>query len=158
MLEVILLFVLCLLITLGLFEFAYWLWMYSIVGNTARRGARYAIAHGADSASPANIGKIREVAREAFTARVPDSIPEDLAVHASWKPDNEPFSKVQVRAEYKFQSLTSRLIFAEMKIRLGVTSPAMVIVPQSSVASKPARRAARERGVFTGGATTSRIR
>ena len=127
MLEVTLLFVLSLLITLVLFEFARWLWVYCAMGSAARRGAGYAKVHGADSASPADRGKIQEVARKSFTTRVTGSIPKDLVVRTSWKPDNQPFSKVQVQAEYDFQCIAARLILSQATIPLVRTSPVMVI-------------------------------
>ena len=61
------------LVTIVLFEFGRWLWVYCAMGSAARQGASYATAHGVDSASPADKGKIQEVAREAFY--VPGLIP-----------------------------------------------------------------------------------
>ena len=139
MLEVTLLFVLCLLITLGLFEFARWLWVYYAMGSAARQGASYATAHGAGSARPADKGKIQAVAREAFY--VPGLIPQDLVVHTSWKPDNEIFSKVQVRTAYNFEFMTPRLLFPQQTIALVRASPVMVINPRPAKAQSTKNRA-----------------
>ena len=56
MLEVALLFVACFLITIVLFEFGRWLWVYCAMGSAARQGASYATAHGVDNESPKPTG------------------------------------------------------------------------------------------------------
>jgi len=81
------------------------LWNYVAVNEAARVGARYAIVHGASSASPVGPDDYAAITQD-IQGSVDGLVATNLTVTATWNPDNNPGSSVTVRVSYPVQPLT----------------------------------------------------
>jgi Flp pilus assembly protein TadG len=77
------------------------IYSYSFVCTAARDAARYAIVHGASSLAPATQADLTTLVQsEAQGIQA-----NQLSVAASWTPDNNPGSVVEVTVTYDFKPL-----------------------------------------------------
>jgi Flp pilus assembly protein TadG len=104
MAEFILIFLLFFVLSLLLVELGRAFWVYRRLTHAARQAARYAGLHSAASRNPASEDRITEVVKK-YTVGL-DEV--KLVVRASWDPDNEPYSNVQIQARYNLDLLTMR--------------------------------------------------
>lgn len=85
----------------GIVEFARLGFAYNEVSYAAQSAARYAAVRGASSGHPASASEVQEVA-ESFMAGLDNS---NVTVAATWTPDNNPGSTVQVVVHYTFATI-----------------------------------------------------
>lgn len=94
MVEGSLVYVLFFVILLGIFEWGRVVWVYNMLSNASREGARYAIAHGVEAASPATKDSITTIVKNQMIGMDPTAVSVDV----TWNPDNKPRSTVAVTA------------------------------------------------------------
>ncbi len=83
----------------GILDFGRALYTYHFVSNAAREGTRYAIVRGSTSPSPASQTDVRN-----YLNNVPLGISASaMTVTATWTPDNNPGSTVEVTVHYNFK-------------------------------------------------------
>ncbi len=104
MVQLILIFLLFFVLSLLLVELGRAFWVYRKLTHAARQAALYAGLHSAASRNPASEDRIIEVVKK-YTVGLDEL---KLVVRASWDPDNEPYSKVQIQARYNLDLLTMR--------------------------------------------------
>ncbi len=84
---------------LGMTEFASAMYAYDFVSYAASETARYAAVRGSSSSSPAT-----ESTLESYLSGLATGLnPNDLSMTATWSPNNNPGSVVQVSVTYDFQ-------------------------------------------------------
>ena len=113
MVEFALSFVLFLTVSMGLFEMARAMWIYTTLSHAARQGARFAIVGGANSPTPASDADILAVVQKHAIGLVSS----DVAVEVEWQDaakDGGQF--VRVRALYPFRFLTGPVFIANQGV------------------------------------------
>jgi Flp pilus assembly protein TadG len=83
----------------GIVEFGRAHWTYDTLAHAAREGARFAMVHGSESRHPATLSQVEDMVRTRATGLT------GLTVAATWDPDNDPGSVVQVRVDLPFNPL-----------------------------------------------------
>jgi Flp pilus assembly protein TadG len=78
----------------GVIQFGLLLYSYDTICNAAREGARYGMAHGSKSSSPATSGTIQSIVQGQAIGL------GTLTVSTTWTPDNHPGSVVRVQVTY----------------------------------------------------------
>ncbi len=116
MVEFSLFFLLFLMLSLGIMEFARALWTYTTLAHAARQGARYAMVHG--ESNPVSNTQIRDV----VVANAVGLVDSDLSVTPVWSPDNKSGSVVEVQVRYPFRFVTAPIILSNNDLQLGSTS------------------------------------
>jgi Flp pilus assembly protein TadG len=90
-----------LLLTVGIIDVGRMMWMASTLDHAAREGARYATAHGAQSAVPTSTAEV-----QAFVLnRAIGANPANLSVSVNWSPNSNPGGTVTVTVGYQYNSL-----------------------------------------------------
>ncbi|HVA82515.1 MAG TPA: TadE family protein, partial [Candidatus Binataceae bacterium] len=84
---------------LGMVEFSTAMYAYDFVSYAASETARYAMVHGSTSLLPAQQSDLQVYVQGLATGL----IPSNLSATATWTPNNQPGSIVQVTVQYKFQ-------------------------------------------------------
>ena len=83
----------------GMIEFSGAMYAYDFVSYAASEAARYAMVHGSTSESPAQLSDI-----QSYVAGLASGLnTANLTVNATWTPNNQPGSMVQVTVQYNFQ-------------------------------------------------------
>ena len=85
----------------GIMDFGRGIWAYNVLAHSSHEGVRYAIVHGAESATPATAADIQTFVRSRATFLDPSSV----QVNVTWAPDNSPRSLVEVETRHTFQPL-----------------------------------------------------
>ena len=93
------------LLTLGLLDMGRGLFAYHLLTHAAREGARYAIVHGNRSDDPATTAIISNLVKN----RAPSL--SGVTVSATWTPNNNQASIVEVTAQYTFDPIMPVLNF-----------------------------------------------
>ena len=119
MVEFALSFVLFLTVSLGLFEMARAMWIYTTLSHAARQGARFAIVGGANSPTPASDADILAVVRKHAIGLVSSDVSADVVWQDPASRDGGQF--VRVRARYPFRFLTGPVFIAN-QVNLGSVS------------------------------------
>lgn len=89
------------LLTVGIIDVGRMMWMASTLDHAAREGARYATAHGAQSAVPTSTAEV-----QAFVLnRAIGANPANLSVSVNWSPNSNPGGTVTVTVGYQYNSL-----------------------------------------------------
>ncbi len=89
------------LLTVGIIDVGRMMWMASTLEHVAREGARYATAHGAQSALPTSTAEV-----QAFVVdRAIGINPANLSVSVEWSPNSNPGSVVTITVGYQYNSL-----------------------------------------------------
>ena len=116
MVEFSLFFLLFLMLSLGIMEFARALWTYTTLAHAARQGARYAMVHG--ESNPVSNTQIRDV----VVANAVGLVDSDLSVTPVWSPNNKSGSVVEVQVRYPFRFVTAPIVLSKNDLQLGSTS------------------------------------
>lgn len=89
------------LLTVGIIDVGRMMWMASTLDHAAREGARYATAHGAQSAVPTSTAEV-----QAFVLnRAIGANPANLSVSVNWSPNSNPGGTVTITLGYQYNSL-----------------------------------------------------
>ncbi len=83
----------------GIMDLGRMVFSYNLVAHGAREGVRYAIVHGNNSASPANVITIGDYLR----GQTPGLDRNGTTVAVTWTPNNSPGSTVSVTVSYSFR-------------------------------------------------------
>jgi Flp pilus assembly protein TadG len=94
-------FTVFLMLVFGVIDFGRFVFAYNFVSFGAREGARYAIAHGSSSKSPATSDTISA----AVTKQAVGLNSSDITTTTTWSPDNNAGSTVTVKVRYAFSAL-----------------------------------------------------
>lgn len=92
---------------------------YNFLSNVARDAARYAMVHGAKSASPASSDDIQTFVR----SRMLGLNSAEVTVLTNWSPNNNPGSAVRVQVNYTLHPL-----FPLADVSLPLTSSAQMVI------------------------------
>lgn len=93
--------ILFLTLLFGVIEFGYAFYCYDQMSEAAKIATRYAIVHGATSASPADAAAVQNF----VLSNISGVDPSNVVVTTSWSPDNNPGSTVNVTVQYTFNFL-----------------------------------------------------
>ena len=120
MVEIALSLLIMLLLTIGLFEMARGMWVYTTLSHAARQGARFAMVRGNASASPATIASIEQRVKSQAIGLDPNNI----SVAVTWEDSGtmQGGDFVQIRATYPLTMITGSAFFGHSVLNLGSTS------------------------------------
>jgi Flp pilus assembly protein TadG len=116
MVEFALFFILFLMLTFGVLEFARALWTYTTLAHAARQGARYAMVHG--RSNPVSDSDIRSF----IVANAVGLADSSLEVNIAWLPDNRSGNTVEVEIRYPFRFVTTPLLLSNNSLEIASTS------------------------------------
>ena len=109
MVEFALSFLLFLIVSMGLFEMARAMWIYTTLSHAARQGARFAMVRGASAPTPATDAAILAVVQRHAIGLVSS----DVAIDVVWEnPAMAGGEFVRVRARYPFRFLAGPILVA----------------------------------------------
>ncbi len=94
MVEQALVFLVLMLVVFGVIEFGGLVFVHNTISAASREGVRYAIVHGANSASPATSSSVSTHVKNWS----PGLDPSALTVTTTWSPNKKPGSTVKVQA------------------------------------------------------------
>ena len=111
-------FLLFIAMSIGLFEMARAMWVWTTLSHAARQGARFAMVHGNNS--PVTDSTIEQAVKDQAIGLVKN----DITVTVTWEDaaDKDPGDFVEVRAMYPFGFVTGSAIISNASIQLGSTS------------------------------------
>ena len=110
-------FLLFIVLSIGLFEMAGAMWVWTTLSHAARQGARFAMVHGNNS--PVTDSAIEQVVTDQAIGLVKNNI----TVTVTWEDAaKDPGDFVEVRAMYPFGFVTGSAIISNASIQLGSTS------------------------------------
>jgi hypothetical protein len=121
-----------LLVTFLIFEFCMWVYTYSVLGNAAREGVRYAIVHGSDSGSCSGPGAGCGDSSGSSVVAVVNGYAEvsfhdtrGMHVTASWPDGNaKPNSRILVTVNYPY------IAYFDLP---GIVSPTMTVTAEGRI-------------------------
>ena len=120
--EFALFFMLFLLLTVGLMEFARGVWTYTTVSHAARAGARYAVVHG--GSNPVGDGDTSIV--DYVKQNAVGLSASDVTVAATYDTTNEKGNIVQVKVSYPFR-FAAGLLVSQSTIQMGSTTRMVIM-------------------------------
>jgi len=106
-------FTVFMMIIFGVIDFGRLVFAYNFTAYAAREGARYAMAHGNTSKSPATSNSVRTVATNQAIGLDASAI----TVTTTWSPDENPGSTVQVKVQYAFTAIVPYLAASSMNVQ-----------------------------------------
>ena len=114
-------FLLFIVLSIGLFEMARAMWVWTTLSHAARAGARYAMVHG--NSSPVTDSAIEQVVTDQAIGLVKNNI----TVTVTWEDAaKDPGDFVEVRAMYPFGFVTGSAIISNSSMQLGSTARMIV--------------------------------
>ena len=110
-------FLLFIVLSLGLFEMARAMWVWTTLSHAARQGARFAMVHG-------NNSPVTDSAIEQFvTDQAIGLVKNNITVTVTWEDAaKDPGDFVEVRAMYPFGFVTGSAIISNASMQLGSTA------------------------------------
>jgi Flp pilus assembly protein TadG len=111
-------FLLFIILSIGLFEMAAAMWVWTTLSHAARQGARFAMVHGNNN--PVTDSTIEQLVKDHAIGLLPN----DITVTVTWEDatDKDPGDFVAVGAMYPFGFVTGSAFLSNGSIQLGSTS------------------------------------
>ncbi len=122
--EIALCFLIFIVLSIGLFEMARGVWIWTTLSHAVRQGSRFAMVRGADATynSPTDVATITQVVRNQAIGLSPS----DLTVNVTWETGAQAGGQfVEVQALYPFNFVTGYVLFGG-PMNLGAKSRAVI--------------------------------